>query len=318
MELHAPIVRCFDAALIGAEVERWRRREKWRSGTREEVLEASGRFDRRGRRASGASPSRKRHELFNPDSIAGLVVWLEPNVVTLSGSTISEFDDQKGDDQSLVQGAGTAQPAYLASDADFNGRPSVGFDGSNDRIADPSPASDWKFASDGTGVTIVGLVYYTGTAVTQTFLDNERGTGTNVGHAVLINGAGGSELFTWGIGAGGVNAIAVTTAAGTLPRNTLCSFVLRYKEGGIPGRGAGVEYSIRTQGVERNTGVSANPPSAANPTDPLTMGGRSPDTATNPYTGKTGLVLYYNVALTDADVVLLSNNYTVPRWGRSL
>ncbi len=65
-----------------------------------------------------------------PMSIFGssVVGWYEANGITLNGAAVSGFVDQSNSGNALTQATGANQPgAYTASDATFNGKPSVTF-----------------------------------------------------------------------------------------------------------------------------------------------------------------------------------------------
>jgi hypothetical protein len=83
----------------------------WRVTTR--------RGGRQSRRPSGGPP-------FTPASLPGLVAWYRSDLgITLNGSTVSAWADQSGNGHHLTQGTGAQQPTYQASDAGWNGRPSL-------------------------------------------------------------------------------------------------------------------------------------------------------------------------------------------------
>ena len=68
---------------------------------------------------------------FTPPDLPGLVLWLESTQgLQLSGSNVREWIDQSpvGGNNAL-QVTGAKKPGYTASDANFNGKPSVNFDG---------------------------------------------------------------------------------------------------------------------------------------------------------------------------------------------
>ncbi len=96
---------------------------------------------------------------FLPDRIDGLVLWLDaadPNTITESGGSISQWDDKSGNSNNLKQSVGADQPSLnapfsLASGVSFSGN---SFDISSE---DASPMGI-AFNNDGTKLFMVGAV----------------------------------------------------------------------------------------------------------------------------------------------------------------
>lgn len=64
---------------------------------------------------------------FSPLDISDLIAWFDANVgITLNGADVSLWEDQSGNGNDLIQGTAADQPVFNASDADFDGKPSVG------------------------------------------------------------------------------------------------------------------------------------------------------------------------------------------------
>ncbi len=71
---------------------------------------------------------------FTPDSLGGLRLWLRAdNGITLNGSTVSQWNDQSGSGNHALQGTETSQPLFVPNI--LNGKPTVRFDGVDDRLA---------------------------------------------------------------------------------------------------------------------------------------------------------------------------------------
>ena len=70
---------------------------------------------------------------FQPIDLSGLVAWFRADKgLTLNGSNVSAWADQSGvgdSGRNLAQGNSALQPAFTASDAAYNNRPTVGFAG---------------------------------------------------------------------------------------------------------------------------------------------------------------------------------------------
>lgn len=70
--------------------------------------------------------------VWTPASLPGLRLWLRADQgVTLSGSAVTQWQDQSGNALHVAQGTPAAQPTYVASS--INTRPAISFDG-NDRL----------------------------------------------------------------------------------------------------------------------------------------------------------------------------------------
>jgi hypothetical protein len=65
---------------------------------------------------------------FTPLDLGGVFLWLRSDLgITLNGSTVSAWADQSGAGNNATQSNGSQQPTYSASDASYNGRPSLSF-----------------------------------------------------------------------------------------------------------------------------------------------------------------------------------------------
>jgi hypothetical protein len=71
---------------------------------------------------------------FSPTDLDGVLLWLRSDVATVTGSGVSLWPDQSGGGVDWVQTTDGARPPYTASDPDFNGHPSLSFDGSADHL----------------------------------------------------------------------------------------------------------------------------------------------------------------------------------------
>lgn len=80
-------------------------------------------------------------------------IWLDAaNGIIESGGVISQWSDQSGNSNNFIQVAGTRQPILNISDANFNGFPSITFDGNNDVLGNAGLLLDNNFSE---GVLIV-------------------------------------------------------------------------------------------------------------------------------------------------------------------
>ena len=78
---------------------------------------------------------------WTPADLTGLALWLDADdasTITLNGSTVSQWDDKSGNNRHATQGVAANQPTYSA--AEFNGKPALTFDGTNDSLSIASTA----------------------------------------------------------------------------------------------------------------------------------------------------------------------------------
>lgn len=76
--------------------------------------------------ASGGGP-------FTPGSLPNLVTWVRSDTVV--GSPVSQWTDLSGNGNHIVQATLAKRPAINASDAQYNGLPSLAFDGTTTAMA---------------------------------------------------------------------------------------------------------------------------------------------------------------------------------------
>lgn len=67
---------------------------------------------------------------FTPPSISGCKLWLRADRgITLVSGNVSAWADQSGNGNNVSQATAGLRPPYVASDSNFNGRPSLTFSG---------------------------------------------------------------------------------------------------------------------------------------------------------------------------------------------
>lgn len=67
-------------------------------------------------------------------NLTGLTMWLRADDVVTSGSAVTQMNDKSGNGRHVAQASGTKQPLLISSDPNFNNKPSVDFDGTNDQL----------------------------------------------------------------------------------------------------------------------------------------------------------------------------------------
>lgn len=146
---------------------------------------------------------------WSPLTIAGLTIWLRADAVTLgTGSEVAQMNDLSGFGRHFTQATTTKRPLLIASDARFNGQPTVDFDGVDDYMSGSTMAAAFSaIAGIHYGVVFRADAITGNGAITSPFANN-----------CVCGGAGG---FT-----------------GTALRNTLVAYCY--------GNGAGVYYATST------------------------------------------------------------------------
>jgi hypothetical protein len=75
---------------------------------------------------------------WSPASIAGISMWLRADDVVMgTGSGVQQMNDRTGRGQNVLQATASKQPLLIASDPNFNGKPSLNFDGADDAMSGP-------------------------------------------------------------------------------------------------------------------------------------------------------------------------------------
>jgi hypothetical protein len=72
---------------------------------------------------------RARRGAFNPITDLGAVIFLRGDQATTTPTKVSSWTDQSGNGNHAVQGTDASRPNYTSSNANFNGQPTVDFNG---------------------------------------------------------------------------------------------------------------------------------------------------------------------------------------------
>lgn len=99
--------------------------------------------------------------------ISGLIARWESDQIPVVADfdPVPEWPDQSGNNHDLVQSNADRQPFYMAEDADFNGQPSVEFDGTDDVLSVMSgmptgtTAMEYLFVAKRVGTPVAGWPY---------------------------------------------------------------------------------------------------------------------------------------------------------------
>lgn len=225
------------------------------------------------------------------------------DVTVIPTDVVSAWGDQSIQDHDHSNATTGEQPDFLAVDSVFNGKPSLSWDGSNDRLTSNDLSSDWIYLHDGSGMTLMWIM--------RLISD-----GTILDTLLLLNSRIGIET-TWDIGTkrirflvgngSGTYLVDQHTAVGSLPDNLNHILTIRL------GTGETSEFDIRINGASVASGSLTGAPSVASPTGTLTLGNFTGVGGGSPFGGKLPAVLSWSKYLSDAMVLegetLLSEEY---------
>jgi hypothetical protein len=114
---------------------------------------------------------------FLPSNLPGLMFWVDSALgITLNGSNVSAWADQSGNGNSLQQPTAANQPAYTASDAAYNGQPSLTFLSTNPNWMDQANA----FPVTVQPLSIYCVAHVTSTAGTSDLFDKVSGGASRI------------------------------------------------------------------------------------------------------------------------------------------
>jgi PKD repeat protein len=91
------------------------------------------------------SSSVRKVQIFSPDAIAGLAVWLKADTGLIkNGNSISAWNNCVGNYNHVIQTNPSFKPTFVSSDAVINNYPAISFDGNNDFLVGDSVANIGK------------------------------------------------------------------------------------------------------------------------------------------------------------------------------
>lgn len=147
---------------------------------------------------------------------------------SVSGGVVDSIDEPRGG--RTLTGTTTQRPAYSASDANFNGRPSATPDTADDRlITSAGTIADWIPLHSGTGAEVI-VVCRRGTSTMRPIWRTQDASGADRG-ASLMGDNTGSLRATIGNGIGGYIQIDVSSAIGAAETRVIG---VTYLESGSP------------------------------------------------------------------------------------
>lgn len=201
-----------------------------------------------------------RHGEWQPSHISGLKSWWKASRGYVPGITAS-WTDLGPYSKNVTQSGATAQPFYSGSNVNLNNRPSLTFDGSNDKLQ-ASTAGDWTFLHSQPVTIGVAMRQRSMPAAFGAIVDTANGfAGGATGTLLYITNAGNVVYQA-------VDTLAIFAATAATAVTTNSNYVI---VGGCQD-GASTEVYLRINGAELATSAYAaqavNPPAG-----PLTFGG---------------------------------------------
>lgn len=239
---------------------------------------------------------KRRRRGFAPTQLDGCVLWLRSDLgLTGTGGSTPTWANQG----SLGGGfTTTGSLGYTASNALFNGHPTVDGSGAG-RLVSSLGAASWKFLHDGTGASIAAVWR---TSVNGGWiLDTCNGVAANVGITHRHLTSGGGYTVANAAGATWLVSLAAADALDTTYANLLRHATTKTPDGDYRRNGAFVES-------ETYTGT----PDPGNPSGTLNLLGRTG--GANSLTGNLAEVIAYNRYISDSEATQLED-YLVARYG---
>lgn len=167
--------------------------------------------------------------------------------------------DLSGNSHDLVSTTSTQKPLYDAVDALMNGKPSLTYDGLNDRMVSDEATGTWKFLHDGTGGTIA-LVMRVGSTDGEYLFST-----SNASPGCYCLRLGDGRIQARVVGAGPAN-IVIAFSTLTIPVGATVVMIFR------TGSGEASECNVRINGVEFIDRTFTGATSSDDPVYPLTIG----------------------------------------------
>lgn len=245
--------------------------------------------------------------VFGPASVGGgtLLVWLESDYgITLNGGNVSAWADRvPATDQGVSQGTAAIQPAYNATDAHFNNRPSLQTDG-GDYLSDDAIDAALSCLHSGVGGTLVVVPRFTTSAgVTWSYAGNCQGTSAKIGFAIWGNAVDQKLSYLVGNGAGA--GASGTSANGTVTRDAPHVIAARIRT---------ADFDVRCDGTSILSGTPIAL-STADPTHAMQVFALGNNGFPMPSGGKLTALLVYASYLSNADLDALRTRYLKPKYG---
>lgn len=168
---------------------------------------------------------------FNPSVYGVVQAWYRADEVVLSGSNVQTWTDKSGNGRNLLTSVAGQRPAHNATDANFNGWPSLTFDGSTDFF------NRITVGGESVGTVVIVCNGYSGSTFNS--LGSFDGVGSSLASYLAFGNVSGSisgETVTIFKGDAANDWLAISTAPNTAPEaNIICASYDRMAVNGITG-----------------------------------------------------------------------------------
>ena len=245
----------------------------------------------------------------SPAMVSGMVLWLKADSLDLvDGAAVTQWDDDSGNARNFTQGSASLQPAYVASESDFNNMPAVRHDGS-DKL---ELAFDSALNSNQFTLFIVPAVNADNNTHEAVIESRSAVPVTRSGFNIYgdMTGAGGYWEFWAGQNTGwsqigsGVATAAITTGT---------SAILTAQISGGDGAGAAATQLLRVNGVVVGT---------ASPNYYKSTGGGGQqigtiNTSSYQLDGEIAEIIQYDRALTTAEIMQVES-YLAVKYAKTM
>ncbi|HAC91970.1 MAG TPA: hypothetical protein DCF63_15295 [Planctomycetaceae bacterium] len=245
---------------------------------------------------------------FSPLDVANCKVWLDASdtsTISLSGSQVTQWTDKTANAYQFTQGTAANRP--LSGTRTQNGKNVIDFDGTNDKLVSNAANSTWNFLHNGTEHTIFVAFMMDVDTCNGFMLGTSAAIFTKIGAS--HGGLAGDRIFSQ-VSTGSSLARVVdadVTGIGDFQTFTFVSMTMKPSNATASER---VAFRYESGAAQKPNTASASVV-ASDATDALSIGSNSTDTF--PMNGVIGEIIVYDVALSDANRILIQD-YLTTKW----
>ena len=219
---------------------------------------------------------------------SGLALWLRADTLNLANSaSVTSWKDESGNGHEFVQGTANAQPTYVTSDADFNSKSHIHFDGGDSLTL----AFDAALNTNQVTMFVVSTVD-SDTGNLQTIVENSNG---NTGWILYANMSASPVANSWQLNSGTGSALTTqSSSASAVVANTPSIATFTLAGGNGAGDSATKSFHVNGTQVNQSTAGYTKKASGTQSIGINAAGGLA-------LTGQIAEIIQYNRALTSAE-----------------